>query len=331
MSGARRTRARVRVARLRSLLMGLLALATVATATACAGTQDRPGIVVTTNILGDITRRVVGDQADVTVLMKPNADPHSFGLSAAQAAQLERADLVVFNGLGLEENVLRHVDAAREAGVATFEVGRAVDPLTFHTGDDGGPDEEAGQPDPHFWTDPDRVRKAVGLIADRVTAHVKGVDDGTIRANATRYDRQLADLTTFMEKSFDRVPDNRRNLVTNHHVFGYLADRFGFRVIGAVIPSGTTLASPSSSDLRSLTRAMEKAGVRTVFADSSRPKRLAEVLRGELGGRVQVVELYSESLTAENGGAATYLQMMRANTTAMTDGLTAGSPKGTHR
>ncbi|MGQ4445907.1 zinc ABC transporter substrate-binding protein, partial [Streptomyces violaceoruber] len=187
-----------------------------------------------------------------------------------------------------------------------------------------------GRPDPHFWTDPDRVRTAAGLIADRVSEHVTGVDHDAIRANAAEYDEQLADLTAFMEKSFDRVPEDRRNLVTNHHVFGYLADRFGFRVIGAVIPSGTTLASPSSSDLRSLTRAMERAGVRTVFADSSRPKRLAEVLSTELGDGVRVVELYSESLTAENEGAATYLQMMRANTTALTDGLTVGSPKGTH-
>ncbi len=110
--------------------------------------------------------------------------------------------------------------------------------------------------------------------------------------------------------------------MTNHHVFGYLAERFDFRVIGAVIPSGTTLASPSSSDLRSLTQAMRKAGVQTVFADSSQPKRLAEVLRTELGGGVRVIELYSESLTEKGKGAGTYLQMMRANTTAMTDGLT---------
>ncbi|MEU7406972.1 zinc ABC transporter substrate-binding protein AztC [Streptomyces sp. NPDC044948] len=324
-------RARTRVARLRRLLMGLLALVTATTATACTSTPEQPRVVVTTNILGDITRQVVGDQADVTVLMKPNADPHSFGLSAVQAAQLERADLVVFNGLGLEENVLRHVDAARQAGVATFEVGRAVDPLTFRTGDDGGPDGEPGQPDPHFWTDPDRVRTAVGLIADRVTEHVRGVDDDAIRANADRYQQQLTELTAFMEQSFGRVPEERRNLVTNHHVFGYLADRFGFRVVGAVIPSGTTLASPSSSDLRSLTRAMREAGVRTVFADSSQPKRLAEVLGAELGAGVRVVELYSESLTAKNEGAATYLRMMRANTTAMTDGLTVGLSKGTHR
>ncbi|WP_328346901.1 zinc ABC transporter substrate-binding protein AztC [Streptomyces violaceus] len=307
--------------RLRTFLLALLTLALAGAGTGCASSDDRPRVVVTTNILGDITKQIVGDEADVTVLMKPNADPHSFGLSAVQAAELERADLVVFNGLGLEENVLRHVESARESGVATFEAGKAADPLTFQA-QDGGPEEEAGQPDPHFWTDPDRVRKAAGLIADQVVKHVDGVDEKEIRDNADHYDGQLADLTAWMEKSFDRIPEQRRALVTNHHVFGYLAERFGFQVVGAVIPSGTTLASPSSSDLRSLTGAMRKAGVRTVFADSSQPKRLAEVLRTELGNRTRVVELYSESLTEKGKGAGTYLQMMRANTTAMTDGLT---------
>ncbi|MFD5681306.1 zinc ABC transporter substrate-binding protein AztC [Streptomyces bacillaris] len=321
-TGARH-RTRAVTARPRHLIAGLLALLTAMTATACTTGDDRPAVVVTTNILGDVTRRIVGDEADVTVLMKPNADPHSFGLSAVQAAELEQADLVVHNGLGLEENVQRHVDAARASGVATFAAGEAADPLTFHTADDdGGPEGGEGQPDPHFWTDPDRMRKVTGLIADQVIEHVKGVDPGTIRANADRYTKQLTDLTTWMEKSFGRVPADRRALVTNHHVFGYLADRFGFEVIGAVIPSGTTLASPSSSDLRSLTEAMERAGVRTVFADSSQPRRLADVLRTETGGGVRVVALHSESLTAEGGGADTYLRMMRSNTTAMVTGLT---------
>ncbi|MFE1364062.1 zinc ABC transporter substrate-binding protein AztC [Streptomyces anulatus] len=319
---AAKRRARVGTARPRHLIAGLLTLVTAMTATACTTDDDRPAIVVTTNILGDVTREIVGDEADVTVLMKPNADPHSFGLSAVQAAELEQADLVVYNGLGLEENVLRHVDAARESGVATFAAGEAADPLTFHTADDGGPEGEEGQPDPHFWTDPDRMHKVTGLIADQVIEHVKSVDPDTIRANADRYANQLSDLTTWMEKSLGRVPADHRALVTNHHVFGYLADRFGFEVIGAVIPSGTTLASPSSSDLRSLTQAMEKAGVRTVFADSSQPKRLAEVLRTEMSGGVRVVELHSESLTAKGAGADTYLRMMRANTTAMVTGLT---------
>jgi zinc/manganese transport system substrate-binding protein len=314
--------ARARAARVRALLLSLVTFFVVAgTATGCAGRDERPRVVVTTNILGDITREIVGDEAEVGVLMKPNADPHSFGLSAVQAAELENADLVVYNGLGLEENVLRHVEAARASGVATFAAGEAADPLTFRTGEEGGPDDEAGEPDPHFWTDPDRVRKAAGLITDQVVEHVEGVDEKTVRDNAARYDGQLAGLTAWMEQSFADIPEDRRALVTNHHVFGYLADRFGFRVIGAVIPSGTTLASPSSSDLRSLTRAMEEAEVRTVFADSSRPTRLAEVLREEMGGDVDVVSLYSESLTEKGKGAGTYLEMMRANTSAMTEGL----------
>ncbi|MFI2780260.1 zinc ABC transporter substrate-binding protein AztC [Streptomyces sp. ALB3] len=312
----------VRAARGRALLLSLVTCFTAAAGAGCAGDDERPQVVVTTNILGDITRELVGDQADVSVLMKPDADPHSFGLSAVQAAELENADLVVYNGLGLEENVLRHVAAARESGVATFAAGEAADPLTFHPGDEGGPDDGAGEPDPHFWTDPDRVRKAAGLIAARVVEHVDGVNEKVIRDNAARYDDQLADLATWMEQSFADIPKARRALVTNHHVFGYLADRFDFRVIGAVIPSGTTLASPSSSDLRSLTQAMEKADVRTVFADTSQPTRLAEVLRQEMGGDVDVVPLYSESLTEKGQGAGTYLEMMRANTSATTEALT---------
>ncbi|MTE17681.1 zinc ABC transporter substrate-binding protein [Streptomyces sp. TRM43335] len=279
------------------------------------GDGDRPGVVVTTNILGDITRNVIGDEAEVTVLMEAGADPHSFGVSAPQAALVERADLVVYNGLGLEENVLRHVDAAREAGTATFAVAEAVDPLPYTS------DDSAGRPDPHFWTDPHRVRTAVGLIAEQVVENVDGIDAAAVRKSADRYGAKVDDLASWMRQRFEAIPEDRRSLVTNHHVFGYLAQRFGFRVIGAVIPSGTTLASPSASDLESLATAVREAKVRAIFADSSRPDRLARVLRRESGLDVEVVPLFSESLTEEGGGAPTYLDMMRANTTAIADGL----------
>ncbi|MFE7572531.1 zinc ABC transporter substrate-binding protein AztC [Streptomyces sp. NPDC057539] len=299
--------------------------------TACTTATDaeRPSVVVTTNILGDITREIVGDQAEVTVLMKAGADPHSFGISAPQAARVEQADLIVYNGLGLEENVLRHVEAAREAGIAALAVGDGVAPLTYAS------DDMAGRPDPHFWTDPTRVRTAVRLIAEQLTEHVDGVDVSTVRANAARYDRRLAGLTTWMNGRFAAIPENKRNLVTNHHVFGYLAQRFGFHVIGAVIPSGTTLASPSASDLKSLATAIEAAGVTAIFADSSQPDRLAQVLKRESDVDVRVLPLFSESLTEQGRGAATYLEMMRANTAAIADGLgaptTARPTAGTER
>ncbi|OCF84308.1 zinc ABC transporter substrate-binding protein AztC [Nocardia brasiliensis] len=299
----------------RLLIALTLSLPLVAACTGGGG--DRTGIVVTTNILGDLTRAVAGDAAEVTVLMPPNADPHSFAVSAQQAAKLDRAALVVHNGLGLEEGVARHVAAAQSAGVPALAVGEHIDPISYTS------DESAGRPDPHFWTDPKRVRAAVSAISAAVLAHVDGVDAAAIRANTDRYLAELDQLDQWVTEQFAGIPAERRKLVTNHHVFGYLAQRFGFQVVGAVIPSGTTLASPSSSDLSALAGAIRTAGVGAIFADSSQPDKLARVLAEQAGVRVQVIALHTESLTEPGGGAGTFLEMTRANTAAIVRGLTA--------
>ncbi len=124
-----------------------------------------------------------------------------------------------------------------------------------------------------------------------------------------------------MTDEFASLPAERRALVTNHHVFGYLADRYGFTVIGAVIPSGTTLASPSASDLESLAGAIREAGVPAIFVEAQQPDRLAQVLAEETGLQVDVVPLFSESLSAPGEGAETYLDLMRSNTRAIVAGL----------
>ncbi|RDI63870.1 zinc ABC transporter substrate-binding protein AztC [Nocardia pseudobrasiliensis] len=283
-------------------------------APACAARDDgRAHIVVTTNILGDLTRAVVGDSAEVTVLMPPNADPHQFAISARTAARIERADLLVHNGLGLEEGIRRHIRSAEDAGVATLAVGERVDPIAYRGLERGGPD-------PHFWTDPVRAQRAVQTIGDRI-AGIPGVDANAVRANTSRYLAELRGLTDWMTERFAAVPAERRKLVTNHHVFGYLAQRFGFEVIGAVVPSGTTLASPSAADLAELAETVRAAGVPAIFADASQPDRLARVLAEQAGLRIRVIGLYSESLTAADGGAPTYAAMMRADTEAVVGGL----------
>ncbi|NKY31074.1 zinc ABC transporter substrate-binding protein AztC [Nocardia gamkensis] len=284
--------------------------------TACSNSgAHRGGVLVTTNILGDLTRAVAGDAVEVTVLMQANADPHFFAISAQQAARFERASLIVYNGLGLEESVLRNVEAAEKAGVTGVSVGAAIDPIAYAA------EEANGRPDPHFWTDPRRVRRAVEVIRDRIVDHVPGVDAAAVRAGADRYLTELDRLDRWMTERFATIPVERRKLVTNHHVFGYLAQRFGFEVVGAVIPGGTTLASPSPSDLSALAGTIRAAGVGAIFADASQPDRLARVLADQAGVRVQVISLYSESLTEPGGGAGTYLEMMRANTESIVRGL----------
>lgn len=293
----------------------LLTAASVLSGCAAFG-SERSGIVVTTNILGDLVRNIVGDEAEVTVLMAAGADPHSFGLSARQAASLEQAALLIHNGLGLEEGVIGHVEAAVEAGVPDLAVGEHVDPIEYAA------DATAGQPDPHFWTDPVRVREAVDVIADHVIEHVAGVDAERVRANADAYGAQIDELHGHTAALFGRIPDEHRKLVTNHHVFGYLAQRYDFEIIGAVIPSGTTLASPSASDLKGLADAVAASGVPVVFADASQPDLLVQAMAEETGVDIEVVPLFTESLTQPGEGAGTYLEMAGSNAEAIADGLT---------
>lgn len=294
--------------RLRAAAALAVAAGLVAATAGCSSVgSDRPVVAVTTNILGDVVTEVVGDSADVMVLMPAGADPHSFEVSAQEAARLRTADLVVENGLGLEEGVARHVEAAASDGVPVFTAGDHVDALQWTTEDDSGPD-------PHLWTDPARMVDVVEALDEALRG--AGVEPSGTDA----YLDELAALDTEMTDAFAGVPDERRALVTNHHVFGYLAERYGFRVVGAVIPSGTTLASPSAADLRDLAAAIDEAGVPTIFADLSQPARLAEVLADEVDVHVEIRSLATESLT-EDGEASTYLGMMRSNTASIVDGL----------
>jgi len=283
--------------------------------TACAAAaDDRPLIVVSTNILGDVVEELVTDEVRVVTLMKPNADPHSFEISAQEAATLRGADLIVSNGLGLEEGLQQHLDGAREAGVRTFVAGDAIEALAYSEGD------AAGMPDSHFWTDPARMIDVIDALEPAI-AEIDGVDAGQLAESTAAYRGELQELDAEMTTAFAGIPDDRRALVTNHHVFGYLAQRFDFDVIGAVIPGGTTLAAPSASDLADLVAAIEETGVPAIFAESSSPDRLVQALAEEADVHVEVIELFTESLTAADGAAPDYLTMMRVNTDRIASGL----------
>lgn len=287
----------------------------LSTLTACTQTRSSAPVVVTTNILGDITRALIGDQVGVITLMPANADPHSFGVSAQDALAMQEADLLVANGLGLEEGLSTHIDAARAAGVTIFEAGAHVDVLDYATDDASGPD-------PHWWTDPTQMAGVVRALEESLTRAVDGIDTQALHSNASAYLASLDELDRHMNDSFASIAPSRRALVTNHHVFGYLARRYGFTIIGVIIPGGTTLASPSASDLADLADAITTARVPAIFAESSSPTALADALAAQAGVDVEVVPLYTESLTEPGTEAATYLDMMRINTQRITGALT---------
>ncbi|PPG39714.1 zinc ABC transporter substrate-binding protein AztC [Pseudoclavibacter sp. RFBA6] len=308
---------RIQLPALRTAAAAFAALTISASLASCSatGTDDRPEIVVTTNILGDVVTELVGDQATVTTLMKPGADPHSFSLSAQEAASIENADFVVSNGLGLEEGVAQHLTQVDAAGIPHFVASDAFEPLAYTEGDAEGMD------DPHFWTDPARMSAVVDALSSQLATDVAGLDRAALDASVADYAGQLDELDAWMQDQFDTIPSASKSLVTNHHVFGYLADRFGFTVVGTVIPGGTTLAAPSAADFAELSADITTAGVSTIFADASSPDDLARALANEAGIDVRVESLFTESLTPAGGGAESYLEMMRANTERITSGL----------
>ncbi|MEH3089970.1 MAG: metal ABC transporter substrate-binding protein [Microbacterium arborescens] len=296
----------------RAVLAAALAATALLGLAGCApAASERPTVVVTTNILGDIVDTLASGELEVVTFMPRDADPHSFELSAADAATMRTADLVVSNGLGLEEGVQHHVDASATDGVRQFVAGDHVETLAYLDSD---------AVDPHFWTDPSQTVRVVDALAPVLAALAD--DPGAVTDAAASYRAELEAVDAEMASGLAAIPADHRALVTNHHVFGYLARRYDVRILGAAVPGGTTLAAPSASDLRELVEAIDTAGVETIFADSSQPDRLMRVLADEAGRDVSVVPLLTESLAPAGRPGDTYLDMMRENLRRITDGLT---------
>ena len=276
--------------------------------------SGRPVVVVTTTVLGDVVTQLIGDQAEVITLMAPGSDPHSTGVSARQAQQMRTAQLLVSNGLGLEEGLQQHLARAAEDGTPMFVAGDHVHVLQY-SGDD------ASGPDPHFWTSPSEMIRVVDSLAVEL-GRLKNVDTEQLATSTTTYRDSLISVDAEMTRLFGSIPPGQRALVTNHHVFGYLAERHDFELIGAVIPGGATLAAPSAADLADLASAIRDAGVPAIFADSSHPDRLVQVVAEHTGLEIAVVPLFTESLSEPGGEAPTYLDMLRVNAFRISNALT---------
>lgn len=321
-----------RVARRLVPVVALVSLAAAGCTTGDASPEDAPlDIVVTTSIWADVVSSVVGDDANVETLVPVGADPHAYAPSSQQVASIQTADLVVANGLDLEEGLVDVLEAAAEEGVTILELAPDLDPIPF-VGDGGhgeddhdAEDEHEGEEghdhegdDPHVWMDPDRVAAAAVLIGEALAALDDSID-WTARAGA--YADEVAVAAADMDATLAGVAADRRKLVTNHEALGYFADRFDFEVVGVVIPGGSTLADPSSGDLAELIEVMEAEGVRVIFGETSSSTDLARAVAAELGEEVAVVELYTGSLGEPGSGADTVIGMLSTNATLIADAL----------
>ncbi len=293
-----------------------LILLTILGLSACSASEpagspasDGLSIVATTTVLGNVVSDLTACAGgEVSTLIPSGADPHDYAPSSQQVASLVHADIVIANGLGLEGGLLDALKSATTDGATVYEVAPNIAPHNF---------AGSSTPDPHFWFDMSRMANAVELIGDQLAA--KGGEKYRTCASAEAEKIRTAEKQ--VKTTLDSVPSSKRVLVTDHDAFGYFADAYGYSIAGAVIPSGTTMAEPSSSDLADLAAIIKAKGVTAIFANTNSPQSLAKAVAGEVGYPVDVVDLYVDSLGAPGSGADSYLGYMHTDAQRIAEAL----------
>jgi ABC-type Zn uptake system ZnuABC Zn-binding protein ZnuA len=311
--------------RLHLVVTAVLLASLLAGAPAAAGCGDgdaeqaRTGdlrVMATSTFLADIAQNVAGDRFTVESLAPKDTDLHAFEPTPGDVAGVTESDLFILNGGGLEETL---EDTLRTAAADTTFV-EASHGITPREPQPGEPmDEHDREGDPHFWLDPTLVKAYVENIRDAfIAADPEG--EAEYAANADAYAVELDELDAWISDEVAGLPEEDRLLVMNHVSHGYFADRYGFRIVGAVIPSVATGESPTAKQLAELTETIRTEGVRAVFVDLGENPQLADQIAAETG-IVVVDDLRPHSLSEPDGEASTYIDMMKHDTQQIVNAL----------
>jgi len=284
---------------------------------------ERLQVAATTSIIGDVVAQIGGDRIALFTIIPPGVDPHSYTPTPQDLRALTAVDVIFVNGLHLEEGLQ---DLLGGADAPQVVVNTGVELL--HGGD--GHDREAdsassaaeehdhGEDDPHTWQSVPNVRQWIQVI-DEALGTLDPANRAAYREAASNYDEALAALDRELRAQIDTPPQARRKLVTDHESFNYFAHTYGFTVIGAVIPSLSSLAESSAQELAALQDQIAAEKVPAIFVSATANANMADQLARDLN--VAVVPLYSDALSIPSGPAATYLAFMRYNVQAIVTAL----------
>lgn len=283
--------------------------------------QSGPGhypidIVVTTGMIGDIVEHVAGRHAEVRVLMGEEVDPHLYRPTRADVARMQRADVIFYNGLNLEGQMvdtLEQLSRSRAVIAVTERVEEAV--LLDHE------DYEESY-DPHLWMDVRLWMEAVTVVADAL-AEYDPEHDAEYQANADAYRTQLVELDAFIRTIVETIPPERRVLITAHDAFRYFGKAYGFEVLG--VQGLTTESEAGLEDINAIVRFIVDRGIAAVFAESTVADRALQAVIEGVAARGHTVriggELYSDAMGPAGTHEGTYIGMLEHNATTIVRAL----------
>jgi zinc/manganese transport system substrate-binding protein len=272
--------------------------------------QENLKAVATFSILADFVKQVGGDRVDVTALVGPNGDAHVYQPSPGDAKTLADAKVVFVNGLGFEGWINRLVKAS---GTKARVVTATKDVKPRKAGDDHG----HGDADPHAWQSVANAKVYVRNIRDAL-GEADPAGRSVYEENAASYLVKLDALDADVKAAIDKIPADRRRIITTHDAFGYFAAAYG---IAFVAPQGVSTESEvSARDVAKIITQIRKQKIPAVFLENITDDRLLKRIGAESGARVGGT-LFSDALTDEKGAAPTYIDMMRHNVRQLAEAL----------
>jgi ABC-type Zn uptake system ZnuABC Zn-binding protein ZnuA len=283
----------------------------LASAGARAGAARPLLVIATTTQVADLARNVAGNATHIDGILAANVDPHDYEPLPGDLKKIASADIILENGVGLEDAWMVHLLQAKRRGVRVVDTSRGVSLLP------GTKETPIG--DPHIWFAVPNAAQMVVNIRDAL-AGADPQNASSYRANAVQYVTQLDALDKDIFQQISTLPRARRKLVTSHDAFGYYVTRYGLTLVGAAIPSTSTEAGASAQHIAQLVAQIRTQHVKAVFAETSVNPKLAQQIAREAGVHV-VTDLYGDTLGPAGSDGDTYIKMMRHNTTLIVSAL----------
>jgi len=307
----------------RHSLLGLGAVAALASANPVLAAEGKLTVVATTGMIADAARQIGGAEVAVTALMGAGVDPHAYRQTRTDIAAMTRADLVLWHGLYLEAQMEDFFHSlARKRVVVPVAEAMPKDLLRGH-------DDYADKFDPHVWMSPEMWKHVVREVARALTEARPAAAD-LFSANLERHLGELDRLSDYGRKVVAGVPDDNRVLVTAHDAFGYFGRDYGFDVLG--IQGISTQSEAGLNRIGELVDVLVDRQVKAVFVETSVADRsMRALIEGAAAKTHEVViggELFSDAMGAEGTYEATYLGMLDHNFTTIAGALGADVPTG---
>jgi ABC-type Zn uptake system ZnuABC Zn-binding protein ZnuA len=266
-------------------------------------------VIAAESFLAEMTKNIAGERVAIDTLVPPELDPHTFEPTSKDAARLQGSDLVIINGNGLEawiEPLIINVISRDKI----LEASASLQPRDHDEDAKESGSQHTHEIDPHFWLDPNLVL----VYLEKIYQGLVSIDkegESVYQNNKNAYRQLIIQLDEWIVNKVKEIPEERRLLVTNHESLGYFADRYGFTIVGTIIPSVSTGAAPSSQQMAMLIEKIKAMKIPAIFLETGANPQLASQIERETGVKV-VLNLNTHSVIPGKAGQSTYIELMKS-------------------